>query len=47
MPLADVVDGLVLRRAVCYLLKTRIQPVTILFGPRQTEVFQSVWSDFE
>ena len=47
IPLADVIDGLILHRVVCYFLKARFQPIKILFGLRQPEVFQPVQDDIE
>ena len=35
IPLADVVDGLVLHRAVRYLLKASFYPIMIFFGPHR------------
>ena len=47
IPLADVIDGLILHRVVCYFLKARFQPIKILFGLRQPEVFQPIQGDVE
>ena len=47
IPLADVIDGLMLHRVVCYFLKARFQPIKILFGLRHPEVFQPVQGDVE